>query len=272
VLKPGDTVGGFRIEGVLAEGGMSVVYAASQLSPSRRVALKLLAAELGDDPGFRERFRRESRLQAGLEHPHIVSVYEAGESEHGLFFAMRLVPGPTLKERILDGGPLDPHWSVRILGQVAGALDAAHEVGLIHRDVKPQNILIGESDHAYLADFGLTKALDAEALTATGQLIGTIEYLAPEQARMEPATRRSDVYQLAAVLYECLAGAVPFERPTAAAVLFAHLADPPPSLAQRRPDLPEALSDAIARGMAKDPADRPGSAGELMRAATAALV
>jgi serine/threonine protein kinase len=270
VLQTGDIVAGFRIEGVLAEGGMAVVYRATQQSLDRTVALKVLNHELSDDPGFRERFRREGQLQAAIDHPHIVSVYEAGETEHGLFLAMRLIAGPTLKETILSGCP-DPRWSATILSQVAEALEAAHKVGLIHRDVKPQNVLIGERDHAYLADFGLTKDLAASSLTATGQFIGTIDYVSPEQARGEEATPRSDVYQLAGVLYECLCGTVPYGRPTEAAVLFAHLTEPPPRLAERCPELPAALSDVIIRGMAKDPADRYGSPGELMREARLAL-
>lgn len=270
MLRKGDNVAGFRIDGLLAEGGMSVIYCATQQSLNRTVALKILNRDLSDDPGFRERFRREGSLQATIDHPHIVTVYEAGESEHGLFLAMCLIHGPTLKEKIL-AGRLDPHWTVRILSQVAEALDAAHKVGLIHRDVKPQNVLIGARDHAYLADFGLTKALDEAPLTATGQFIGTIDYVSPEQARSEEATLRSDVYQLAGVLYECLSGAVPYDRPTEAAVLFARLTEPPPRLAERRPDLPAALSDVIAIGMAQEPADRHHSPGELMRAASSAL-
>ncbi len=270
MLQRGDIVAGFRIDGLLAEGGMAVIYRATQESLNRTVALKVLSHALSDDPAFRERFRREGRLQAAINHPHIVPVYEAGEAEQGLFLAMCLIHGPTLKETIL-AGRLNPRRSVDLLSQVAEALDAAHEVGLIHRDVKPQNVLIGEHDHAYLADFGLTKDLDATSLTATGQFIGTIDYVSPEQARGDAATRRSDVYQLAGVLCECLSGTVPYERPTEAAVLFAHLTEQPPSLAERRPELPAALCDVIARGMAKEPAERHESPGELMRAARETL-
>lgn len=270
MLQRGDIVAGFRIQGVLAEGGMAVIYRATQESLERTVALKVLNHELSDDPGFCERFRREGQLQAAIDHPHIVPVYEAGEAEQGLFLAMRLIPGPTLKETIL-AGKADPRWSVDVTSQVAEALDAAHKVGLIHRDVKPQNVLIGERDHAFLADFGLTKDLDAQSLTATGQFMGTIDYVSPEQARGDGATPRSDVYQLAGVLYECLCGTVPYGRPTEAAVLFAHLTEPPPRLAERCPELPSALGEVIARGMAKDPGDRYESPGELMREARLAL-
>jgi serine/threonine protein kinase len=249
---------------------MGAVYEATQLSLHRVVALKLLAPNLGDDPGFRARFEREGQVQAALDHDHIVPVYEAGQSEYGLFLAMRLIAGPTLKRLILDGS-LDPRRSVRLLAQVANALDSAHRAGLIHRDIKPQNILIGERDHAYLADFGLIKAPDEARLTGTGQFIGTIDYVAPEQIQGDPATPASDVYALTGVLYECLTGEVPFPKPSEAATLHAHVMYPPPVLTERRPDLPPALDGVIARGMAKDPWSRPSLAAELIQAASRAL-
>ncbi len=249
---------------------MGTVYEATQLSLNRVVALKLLAPNLSDDPGFRARFEREGQVQAALDHEHIVAVYEAGQSEYGLFLAMRLIAGPTLKRLILDQD-LDPRRSVRLLTQVAHALDAAHEAGLIHRDIKPQNILIGKGDHAYLADFGLIKAPDEARLTGTGQFIGTIDYVAPEQIQAEPATSASDCYALAGVLYECLTGEVPFPKPSEAATLHAHVMSPPPLVSERRPDLPPALDGVIAQGMAKDPGSRPLRAVELIQAASRAL-
>ena len=249
---------------------MGAVYQATQLSLNRVVALKLLAANLGDDAGFRARFEREGQVQAALDHDHIVPVYEAGQSEYGLFLAMRLIAGPTLKHLILDG-LLDPRRSVRVLAQVANALDSAHRAGLIHRDIKPQNILIGDRDHAYLADFGLIKAPDEARLTGTGQFIGTIDYVAPEQIQGEPATPASDVYALTGVLYECLTGEVPYPKPSEAATLHAHVMRPPPVLTERRPDLPPALDGVIAQGMAKDPWSRPSTAAELIQAASRAL-
>lgn len=249
---------------------MGAVYQATQLSLNRVVALKLLAPNLGDDPGFRARFEREGQVQAGLDHDHIVPVYEAGQSEYGLFLAMRLIDGPTLKHLILDG-QLDPRRSVRLLAQVAHALDAAHRAGLIHRDIKPQNILIGDRDHAYLADFGLIKAPDEARLTGTGQFIGTIDYVAPEQIQGDPATPASDIYALTGVLYECLTGEVPYPKPSEAATLHAHVMQPPPVLSERRPDLPPALDGVIAQGMAKDPWSRPSAAAELIQAASRAL-
>lgn len=262
-------VAGYRIDGVLGEGGMGTVYRATQLSLNRTVALKILAGELSDDPGFRERFRREGQLQAIIDHPHIVTVYEAGATEHGLFLAMRLVRGPNLKDAIV-AHELDPHRTVALLAQVADALDSAHEVGLIHRDVKPQNILIGARDHAYLADFGLMKAPDADALTQTGQFVGTIDYVSPEQARGEGASGQSDVYALAGVLYECLTGDIPFARPSEAAILYAHMVDPPPKPSEHA-SLPEGLDTVVATGMAKDQDDRYATAGEMIRAAADAL-
>ncbi len=250
---------------------MGVVYRATQLSLHRVVALKLLASELSNDAGFRARFQREGQLQAALDHQHIVPVYEAGQTEHGLFLAMRLIRGPTLKRLILDG-QLDPRRSLRLLAQVAQALDAAHALGLIHRDIKPQNILIGGGDHAYLADFGLIKAPDEAArLTGTGQFIGTIDYVAPEQIQGEPATVASDIYALTAVLCECLTGQVPFPKPNEAATVHAHVVEAPPRVTERRPELPAALDDVIASGMAKEPEARPSSATELILAASRAF-
>ncbi|HEY7953051.1 MAG TPA: serine/threonine-protein kinase [Solirubrobacteraceae bacterium] len=263
-------VAGYRIDGTLGEGGMGTVYRATQLSLERVVALKVLTAELSADPGFRERFRREGLLQAALDHPHIVTVYEAGEANERLFLAMRMVEGPTLKDLIVRH-ELDDRRALRLLTQVAEALDAAHVKGLIHRDVKPQNVLVGNGDHAYLADFGLTKGSDDAAMTETGQFVGTIDYISPEQARGERATAASDVYALTAVLCECLTGKVPYIKATEERVLLAHLSEPPPKLSEVRADLPAAMDEVVAKGMAKDPAERPASAGELMLLARRAL-
>ena len=262
-LEKGTSFAGYRIEGILGQGGMGVVYEATQLSLDRTVALKLLATNLGEDDAFRERFRREGLLQAGLEHPNIVTVYEAGESEYGLFMAMRLVRGPNLKDMIVSR-ELDAGRSLRILRPIADALDTAHESGLIHRDIKPQNILVGGRDHAYLADFGLTKAAGEKGLTKTGQFVGTLDYISPEQIRGQTATAASDVYALAAVLYECLTGVVPYPKDSEAAVLYAHMSDAPPSVTRERGELPPGLDEVIRRGMAKEPGDRPATASELL--------
>ena len=269
-MKPGDQVAGYRIESVLGQGGMGTVYEATQLSLKRTVALKLLSAHLGADEVFRQRFRREGHIQAAIDHPHIVTVYEAGEVEEGLFLAMRLVRGSTLKDMII-GRDLEGARTLRLLKPIADALDTAHEAGLTHRDIKPQNILVGVRDHAFLADFGLTRSATETALTRTGQFVGTIDYISPEQIRGEPAGPASDIYSLTAVLYECLAGVVPYPKPSDAAVLYAHMADPPPRVSDQRPELPPALDEVIARGMAKDPADRPPTASAMIAEAERAF-
>jgi serine/threonine-protein kinase len=269
-LEKGTTIAGYRVEGVLGQGGMGVVYEATQLSLNRTVALKLLAGQLGDDPAFRERFRREGLLQAQIDHPNIVTVYEAGDTDEGLFLAMRLVRGPNLKDMILSR-ELDAGRSLRILTPVADALDAAHAEGLIHRDIKPQNILVSGRDHAYLADFGLTKAPGEKSLTKTGQFVGTLDYISPEQIRGKPASKQSDIYALAAVLYECLSGVVPYPKDSEAAVLYAHMSEEPPLVTEARPELPGALDRVIRKAMAKNPEDRHASASELMRDAEEAF-
>ena len=270
MLDKGTKVAGYEIEGMLGHGGMGVVYEARQLSLGRTVALKILAGTLGMDPSFKERFRHEGRIQAALDHPHIVTIFEAGEWDDSLFIAMRLVRGPNLKEMII-ARELEGARTLRILRPIAEALDSAHEAGLIHRDIKPQNILVGSRDRAYLADFGLTKGIDDAGLTQTGQFVGTIDYIAPEQIRGEPATNACDIYALSAVLYECLTGAVPYPKPSDAAVMYAHLSEPPPLVTDQRPELPPNLDEVICKAMDKDPKARYASATELIDAAERAL-
>lgn len=251
---------------------MGTVYEATQLSLDRKVALKLLSTDLSVDSGFRERFRHEARIQGAMDHPNIVTVHEAGESEYGLFIAMELIRGATLKDLIV-GRELDAGRTFRILTQVAEALDSAHEAGLIHRDIKPHNILVraGRRDHAYLADFGVTKVRGGTNLTKTGHFVGTVDYMAPEQIRGEPATRETDIYALGTVLYECLSGVVPFPKDSDVAVMYAHLADPPPQLTHERPELPPQLDAVISTAMAKNPEERYSSAVRMMEAFEAAL-
>jgi Protein kinase domain len=270
VLAKGAEIKGYRIERLLGRGGMGEVYEATQLGLGRRVAFKVLHADLGSEAGFRERFRREGQLQATLEHPHVVTVYEAGEIDDGLFLAMRLVDGVTLKQLVVNG-ELDAERTLQILAPVADALDTAHASGLVHRDVKPQNILVGEADQAFLADFGLTRGPDQSAVTRSGQVVGTIDYIAPEQVRGEPAGTASDIYAFSGVLYECLTGSVPYARPSDAAVLYAHLNDEPPSVHAVRDDLPAGIDAVLARGMAKEPDERPTSAAELVEQAAAVV-
>ena len=268
MLATGQTIAGYRVEGVLGSGGMGVVYEATQLSLERTVALKVLAPHLSSDPEFASRFRREAMLQAALDHPNIVSVYEAGESDDGLYLAMKLVRGSDLRRLVADG--LEPDGVLDALEQVAGALDSAHEAGLIHRDVKPQNVLVDEDGTAYLADFGLSRRTQGSA-SGTGQYLGTLDYVSPEQIQGKQLGPRTDQYAFAIVLYECLTGEVPFPRDTEAALLFAHLSEAPPRVGERRPELPAALDDVLARGLAKDPEDRFESVGALVSAARSAL-
>lgn len=247
-----------------------MVYEATQLSLRRTVALKVLASALSSDVTFRARFRREGEIQAGVDHPNIVTVYEAGETESDLFIAMSLVRGPNLKDMITEE-VLDPKRMLSILTPIASALDAAHSAGLIHRDVKPQNILVSADDNAYLADFGLTKALDKTDLTEADHFMGTLHYVAPEQIQGESATGESDLYSLSAVLYECLTGVVPYPRNSEAAVLYAHLSAPVPRVTDWRPELPRSIDGVIEKGMAKDPTDRYAAGRELLEEARESL-
>jgi DNA-binding CsgD family transcriptional regulator len=277
LLSPGSVLADFRIEDVVGRGGMGVVYQAVELSLGRPVALKLIAPHLADEEGFRERFVRESRLSASLDHPHIVPVYAAGEADGVPYIAMRFVEGVNLRVEIAAHGPLDPARAVGLVAQVASALDSAHERGLVHRDVKPANILIsrhGAGEHAYLTDFGVTKrrtSTRTEAGTGTGEWVGTLDYVAPEQLRGEEVDARADVYSLGCVLYQCLTGQVPFPREAELATLWAHISDPPPSASEIAPEVPAALSAVIRRALAKAPEKRFDSAGELARAALDAV-
>jgi len=260
----GVAIAGFRIEGEAARGGWSVVHRATQLSLGRPVALKLIAPELAGDEGFRTRFRRESAIAASIEHPHVIPVYDAGEGGGTLYVAMRWVEGTALRDLL----PLEPARAARIVAQVAGALDAAHERGLVHRDVKPGNVLVerrGGGEHAYLADFGLAKEISPDpGLTESGRWLGTVNYAPPEQIRGRPPDERSDVYALGATLFHAVAGRVPYERETDTDTMRAHLNDPPPTH-----DSP--LDPVVRTAMAKDPAKRFASAGELGRAALVAV-
>src|SRR5262245_50032679 len=259
----GTQIAGYRIESLLSRGGMGEVYLAEQDAPRRRVALKLLAPELSDDPGFRERFVRESEAAASIDHPNVIPIYQSGEADGALFMAMRYVEGTDLRTLLAKEGPLPPERAVRICAQVADALEAAHERGLVHRDVKPANILVGRSDHAYLSDFGLIRRQEVStAITKTGQFMGTIDYVAPEQIKGQAVDGRADIYSLGCVLYECLTGEPPFRRETEVATLYAHLEDPPPAPSTKVPTCPTALDKAAVKAMATKPADRFATAQE----------
>ena len=275
--RVGTELAGYLIESLLGWGGMSVVYLAMDLRLRRRVALKLLAPSLAEDESFRDRFLRESELAASIDHPNIVPIYEAGATDDLLFIAMRYVEGRDLNER-LQRGRLDPADAIGVLAQLASALDAAHARGLVHRDVKPSNVLLDTaarpdgSDHVYLADFGLTRRVSEGGVGDGGHLLGTIDYVAPEQIAGEEVDGRADVYSLGCLLYECLVGQPPFRRDSEIAVVFAHLETESPAASAGRPELPTALDAVIARALAKEPAERYPSCGELARAALAVAV
>jgi tRNA A-37 threonylcarbamoyl transferase component Bud32 len=263
----GTILAGYRIEERIGRGGMSVVYRADDIRLKRNVALKLLASELAEDAAFRERFLRESELAASLDHPNVVPIYDAGEADGLLYIAMRYVEGTDLKRLLRRDGALPPERALDLAGQIASALDAAHTQGLVHRDVKPSNVLLAGGEHCYLADFGLsTSTSDRAALSDPRQVLGTIDYVAPEQIRGEEVTGAADVYSLACLLYECLTGRVPFRRSSDVAVVYAHLEEPPP-----KAELSEALDRVLERGMAKEVDERWKSAGGLVAAARAAV-
>ena len=255
---------GYRIEAVIGRGGMGVVYRAHDPRLKRNVALKLLVPKLAEDERFRERFLSESELAASLDHPNVVPIYEAGEAEGVLYVAMRYVDGKDLKTLLREEGALEPIRALAIVSQIAAALDAAHDRGLVHRDVKPSNVLLDEREHVYLADFGLTRRLSEQAPGfEAGLSLGTPAYVAPEQIEGKEVDGQADQYSLCCLLYECLTGTPPFPRSSEAAVLFAHLEEEAPA--------PERLKEVMARGLAKDPAERYPSCGELVAAARTAL-
>ena len=272
-LTLGQTLGGYRLDQVAGRGGMGVVYRATQVRLDRVVALKVIAPELTSDPAFRERFQREARLLASVDDPNVVPVYEADEAEGQLFLSMRWIDGGDLADEIAGTGGLEPDRAQRVLAQVASGLDAVHAHGLIHGDLKPANMLIehrsGGSDRAFLSDFGAGRSLEA---TATGNWLGTVDYVAPEVIRGAPPDARSDRYGLACVLFEALTGSPPFHRDTAWATMWAHYTDPVPSACERRPALPRAVDAVLARGLAKDPDERYTSGERMMEALGDALL
>ncbi|MEU6199721.1 serine/threonine-protein kinase [Streptomyces sp. NPDC047061] len=271
-------IAGYEVQGEIGRGGMAVVYRATDLRLDRTVALKLLAPEMARNDTFRRRFTHESRVAAAIDHPHIVPIFEAGETDGVLYIAMRYVSGPDLRALLDKEGVLPVDAALRIAGQVASALDAAHEHDLVHRDVKPGNVLVAQGtdsdhpEHVYLTDFGLTKkSLSLTGFTTVGEFVGTLDYVAPEQISGRPVDGRCDLYSLACVVFEMLAGGPPFVRDEDIALLWAHQYDAPPALSEVRAGLPPALDDVFARALAKVPEDRYGSClefvGELRLAA-----
>jgi hypothetical protein len=273
-LSAGDEFAGYRIERSLGRGGMGVLYLAIEPGLERRVALKLIAPEAAADEVFARRFAEESRIAASIEHPNVVPIYAAGEEDGIPFIAMRYVSGSDLGRRLSREGRLEPAVAAALIAQVGNGLDAIHAAGLVHRDVKPANVLLAGGDgddHAYITDFGVARNVATESgLTQTGRFVGTLDYVAPEQISGGTVDARADVYALGCLLFKLLTGDVPYPRDGEAARLYAHLNDPPPAPSLHATAVPMALDDVAIRAMSKQPSDRYPSAGDLGRAAVAA--
>src|SRR6185312_2384695 len=273
-LLAGSVLAGFRVRSLIGEGAMGAVYLAEDLSRRQRVALKVLDPELARDERFRQRFLRESQVASSLDHPNIVTTFASGDEGGVLYLAMEYVDGVDLRELLRRNAVLDLERTLALLAQVAAALDAAHAEGLVHRDVKPGNILVATraiGERAYVCDFGLARHVSSvSSLTGERGFVGTIDYVPPEQIEGGTIDARADVYSLGCVLFQCLAGERPFDRESELSVVFAHLNEPPPRLTDLWPELPEAFDDVFATALAKEPDERYSTCGELMAAATAA--
>jgi tRNA A-37 threonylcarbamoyl transferase component Bud32 len=269
----GGSVDRFEIQGTIGRGATGTVYLASETATGAQIALKVLQPELALDDRFRRRLLRESQIAADLNHPHIVRTLGVGEMDGTLYLAMAFVQGEDLRTLLRREGRLEPHRALELLAPVANALDAAHAAGLVHRDVKPANILVssGSEGDSFICDFGLARHVSSGSFSTETGLVGTIEYIAPEQIAGADIDGRADVYSLGCVVYECLAGSRPFERDGDVAVLFAHLNEPPPRVAAVRPELPESLDEPLARALAKAPADRFPTCSAFIEAVGAAL-
>lgn len=259
-LQAGDALGPFKVEELLGEGGMGRVYRAVRETDGETVALKVIKRRLAADEALRRRFLHEARAAAEVDHKHLIGVLDAGESEGQVWMAMPFCPGRSLEQRIRDGGKLGVTDTLRVVAEVGSGLDALHQRQLVHRDVKSSNIMLTESGSAALTDFGLAKGSDYTALTAPGQVVGTLDYLAPEMIRGEPAGPASDIYALGCVAFECLAGDPPFAGKSMFEVGMAILDEDPPDPCAQRPDLPPAFGNAVLVALAKDPANRPPTA------------
>src|SRR5512142_3289547 len=274
----GDEFAGYRMRAVLGRGGMSVVYQAENVRLGNVIALKVVAPELAADDVVRARFLEESRIAASLNHPNVIPIYDMGSCNDLLYIAMRYVSGTDLRQVIKKRGRLVPETALFLVGQAARALDAAHRLGLVHRDVKPGNLLIergsdeADPDHVYLADFGITKhVMSRTGLTSTGQFLGTIDYVAPEQIRGTSVAGLADQYSLGCVVYECLTGRVPFEKDLDAAIIWSHVEEMPVMPTVLRPELPPAIDEVFGRVLAKRPDERYGGGGGGIDAARTAL-
>jgi DNA-binding NarL/FixJ family response regulator len=273
-LAVGTDFAGHRLDAFVGQGGMGLVFRATDLTLGRTVALKVITPDAVANPVFRARFERECRVAAAIDHPHVVQIYHAGQDEGLLYLTMRYVEGTDLRRLLRREGRLDPARAASILGQVAGALDEAHALGLVHRDVKPGNVLLTQRsghDHAYLTDFGITLRAGDEHLTRTGVALGSVDYIAPEQAHGADVDARADIYSLACILFQMLTGSVVFDRENDLEKLWAHVHDPPRRLMALDPDLPPDLQDVLDRALAKNPRDRQRSATQLAQETTEAL-
>lgn len=269
--RVGSQIGPYKLLRLLGKGGMGEVYEAKDTVKDRIVALKLLPESASNDPVFRKRLQREAHAAGRLQEPHVVPIHDYGEVDGFLFVDMRMIEGTDLRKVLQSYGPMTPARAVAVVKQIASALDAAHEAGITHRDVKPENIILNREDFAYLVDFGIANAVTDEKLTQLGTAVGTYAYMAPERFTNDEVTYRADVYALACVLHECLTGAQPFTGDSVGTIITAHLMNPTPRPSGQRPGIPAAFDQVIARGMAKKPADRYVSAGDLATAATDAL-
>jgi serine/threonine protein kinase len=270
-LPLGSVLAGCRVEEVIGFGDMGVVYRAEELALQRRVALKVIRPEHSEDPRFRDRFRRESKVAASIDHPNVIPILDAGEEDGVLYISMRLVEGTDLRQVIGAQGGVEPLRAARIVGRVGAALDAAHARGLVHRDVKPANVLLARADHVYLSDFGLAKpAEEPGGLTRQGSIVARAEYVAPEQLIEDRVDALTDVYALGCLLFEALTGEPPYARSADGPAMLAHVNEPPPSPLERRPSLPPAFDEVVRRAMAKQPEERYPSAGDLGQAALVA--
>lgn len=269
--RVGSMFGPYHLKRLLGRGGMGEVYEAEHTVKEWTVAVKLMTAEFSKDPVFRERMKREARIAGRLQEPHVVPIHDYGEVDGQMFLEMRLVEGTDLDSVLKRFGPLTPPRAVAIITQIASALDAAHADRVMHRDVKPQNILITRDDFAYLVDFGIASATTDEKLTQLGTAVGTWKYMAPERFSNDEVTYRADIYALACVLHECLTGAPPYRADSAGTLVSSHLMGPIPQPSAIRPGIPKAFDAVVARGMAKKPEDRYASAGDLALAAHEAL-
>ena len=269
--RVGSMFGPYHLKRLLGRGGMGEVYEAEHTVKEWTVAVKLMSEEFSKDPVFRERMKREARIAGRLQEPHVVPIHDYGEIDGQMFLEMRLIEGADLDGVLKRFGPLTPPRAVAIITQIASALDAAHAAGVMHRDIKPQNILVTRDDFAYLVDFGIASATTDEKLTQLGTAVGTWKYMAPERFSNDEVTYRADIYALACVLHECLTGSPPYESSSAGALVNAHTSAPIPQPSALRPGIPKAFDAVVARGMAKKPEDRYASAGDLALAAHEAL-